>query len=102
MKLNSSVSAIVTGGASGLGEATARNLATHGVKVAIFDLNDDRGNSVASEIGGTYHKVDVSDVTSVSAGFEAARAAQGSERVLVNCAGITRDKTLAAMPEHHW
>ena len=88
MKLNSSVSAIVTGGASGLGEATARNLASHGVKVAIFDLNDDRGNSVASEIGGTYHKVDVSDVASVSTGFEAARAAQGSERVLVNCAGI--------------
>ena len=88
MKLNSSVSAIVTGGASGLGEATARNLASHGMKVAIFDLNDDRGNSVASEIGGTYHKVDVSDVASVSAGFEAARAAQGSERVLVNCAGI--------------
>ena len=52
MNLNSSVSAVVTGGASGLGEATARTLANHGVKVAIFDLQKDRGESVAAEIRG--------------------------------------------------
>lgn len=88
MKLDSSVSAIVTGGASGLGEASARMLARHGVKVAIFDLNEERGMAVAGELEGTFCKVDVSDVVSVAAGFQQARAHQGQERVLVNCAGI--------------
>ena len=88
MKLSSDISAIVTGGASGLGEATARRLAEHGVKVALFDLNEERGSSVAQEIGGVFCKTDVTDVASVAAGFEAARAAHGIERILVNCAGI--------------
>jgi len=88
MKLTSDHAAIVTGGASGLGEATARNLASHGVKVCLFDLNDERGASVAEDIGGTFAKVDVSDSESVAAGFQTARGTHGVERILVNCAGI--------------
>ena len=88
MKLDSSISAIVTGGASGLGAATARALAAKGVKVAIFDLQEDKGEALAAELGGTYCKVNVTDDASVTAGFEKARAAHGQERILVNCAGI--------------
>lgn len=80
--------AIVTGGASGLGEGSARRLAAEGAKVTLFDLNEERGQRVASEIGGVFHRVDVSDEASIDAGFAAARAAHGQERVLVNCAGI--------------
>ncbi|MCZ4341670.1 SDR family NAD(P)-dependent oxidoreductase [Sphingomonadaceae bacterium G21617-S1] len=87
MKLDNSVSAIVTGGASGLGEATARALAAKGVKVALFDFNEETGNRVAAEIGGLFCKVDVTNEESVDAGFEQARAAHGQERILVNCAG---------------
>ena len=79
--------AIVTGGASGLGEATARALAAEGVKVALFDLNEEVGSKVAAEIGGTFCAVDVTNESSVDAGFEKARAAHGQERILVNCAG---------------
>lgn len=79
--------AVVTGGASGLGEATARALAAAGAKVAIFDLNEAVGTAVAAELGGVFCKVDVTDNASVDAGFEKARAAHGQERVLVNCAG---------------
>ncbi|GFM29929.1 SDR family oxidoreductase [Novosphingobium sp. PY1] len=88
MKLDSSVSAVVTGAASGLGAATARALAAKGVKVAIFDLNAEAGEALAAEIGGVFCAVDVTDDASVDAGFEKARAANGQERVLVNCAGI--------------
>jgi NAD(P)-dependent dehydrogenase (short-subunit alcohol dehydrogenase family) len=80
-------SAVVTGGASGLGEATARALAAEGVKVAIFDMNAERGERVASEIGGVFCNVNVTSDESVDAGFEKARAANGQERILVNCAG---------------
>ncbi len=80
-------SAVVTGGASGLGAATARALAKAGVRVAIFDRDADRGRQVAQEIGGVFAHVDVTDEASVDRGFEAARAAIGQERILVNCAG---------------
>ena len=86
MKLNG-LSAVVTGGASGLGEATARALAAEGVKVAIFDLNEDLGRAVTEQIGGVFCKVDVTDDASVDAGFANARTAHGQERILVNCAG---------------
>ncbi len=79
-------SAIVTGGSSGLGEATARALAREGVKVAIFDISP-HGQTVAEEIRGVFCPVDVTSDKSVEAGFETARAAQGQERVLINCAG---------------
>ena len=87
MKL-SGLAAVVTGGASGLGEATARALAAEGVKVALFDLNAERGEQVAAEIGGAFCKVDVTSSASVEAGFAKAHAAHGQERILVNCAGI--------------
>lgn len=79
--------AVVTGGASGLGAATARALAAQGVKVAIFDLNEEAGEAVAKEISGVFCKVNVTDEASVDAGFEKARAAQGQERIMINCAG---------------
>ena len=79
--------AIVSGGASGLGEATARAFAEKGAKVAIFDFNEDKGEAVASDIGGVFCKVDVTSDADVAAGFEKSRAAVGQERVLVNCAG---------------
>ena len=87
MKLGSDISAVVTGGASGLGEATARALAARGVKVALFDMNAERGEAVAKEIGGVFCKVNVTSDEEVDAGFAKARAAIGQERVLVNCAG---------------
>jgi NAD(P)-dependent dehydrogenase (short-subunit alcohol dehydrogenase family) len=106
MKLDSSVAAVVTGGASGLGEATARALAAQGVKVAIFDMNDAKGEKVASEIGGVFCKVDVTSEEAVDAGFAKAREAHGQERILVNCAGTgnaiktaSRDKTTGE-PKH--
>lgn len=83
----SGCAAVVTGGASGLGEATARALAAKGAKVAIFDLNATLGEAVAAEIGGVFCAVDVTSDESVDAGFIAARAAHGQERILVNCAG---------------
>jgi NAD(P)-dependent dehydrogenase (short-subunit alcohol dehydrogenase family) len=88
VKIDHSIAAVVTGGASGLGEASARALAAKGAKVALFDLNEERGEAVAKAIGGTFCKVDVSDEASVDAGFATARAAHGQERVLVCCAGI--------------
>ncbi|HEX7848535.1 MAG TPA: SDR family NAD(P)-dependent oxidoreductase [Sphingomonas sp.] len=87
MKLDNSVAAVVTGGASGLGAATARALATKGVKVAIFDLQTEKGEALASEIGGVFCEVNVTSDESVDAGFAKARAAHGQERVLVCCAG---------------
>ena len=90
MKIDSSIAAVVTGGASGLGEASARALAAKGAKVAIFDLNEERGESVAKDIGGTFCKVDVADEVSVDAGFAQARAAHGQERVTVHCAMTSR------------
>ncbi len=86
MKL-SGAAAVVTGGASGLGEAASRALSQEGVKVAIFDLNAEKGEQVANEVGGVFAKVDVTDDASVDAGFAAARAAHGQERILINCAG---------------
>jgi len=80
-------SAVVTGGASGLGEATARALAAEGVKVAIFDRNAEAGERVASDIGGVFCHVDVTSDESVDAGFAKARQANGQERILINCAG---------------
>ncbi len=88
MKLDYSISAVITGGASGLGEATARLLASHGVRVAIFDVNVERGEMLAEEINGVFCKVDVTSAADVDAAFAQARAAIGQERILVNCAGV--------------
>ncbi|MFG1192075.1 SDR family NAD(P)-dependent oxidoreductase [Xanthobacter flavus] len=86
MKLDG-IAAVITGGASGLGEATAKALAERGVKVAIFDLNREKGEALAAALGGVFCEVDVTSDTSVDAGFAAGRAAQGQERILINCAG---------------
>ena len=88
MKLDSSISAVITGGASGLGAATARLLASHGVKVGIFDLNEELGEKIAKELGGVFCKVNVTSTPEVDAAFAKSRAAIGQERILVNCAGV--------------
>lgn len=88
MHLDESIAAIVTGGASGLGRATATALAARGVKVAIFDRDAEQGQRVADEIGGLFCQADVTSDASIDEALAMARAAQGQERVLVNCAGI--------------
>jgi NAD(P)-dependent dehydrogenase (short-subunit alcohol dehydrogenase family) len=88
MKLDNTIAAVVTGAASGLGEATARALAERGVKVALFDRDAERGEKVAAEIGGIFAQVDVTSDEAVAAGFARARAAHGQERICVNCAGV--------------
>jgi NAD(P)-dependent dehydrogenase (short-subunit alcohol dehydrogenase family) len=80
--------AIVTGGASGLGEATARDLAAQGAKVVIADLNEAQGKAIADELGGVFVKVDVSDEAQVQAAVDAAVATGAPLRVVVNSAGI--------------
>jgi len=100
MRLNADVCAIVTGGASGLGAATAHRLASLGVKVALFDLNAEIGERLARQIGGIFCHVDVTSDEQVLRAFDKARSLQGQERILVNCAGTGgaaktayRDKT---------
>ena len=107
MKLDSSISAVITGGASGLGAATARLLAAHGVKVALFDLSEDMGEALAKEIGGVFCKVNVTSTAEVDAAFAKSRKAIGQERILVNCAGVggsaktvSRDKTSGEIKEY--
>ena len=107
MKLRNDISAVVTGGASGLGEASARYLAETGVKVAVFDLNEDLGKKVADEIGGCFCSCNVADIDSVSEALKLAREAHGQERILVNCAGIalgrktiSRDRETGVVQHH--
>jgi len=80
--------ALVTGGASGLGEATARLLAQRGARVVVLDLDEERGARVAGEIGGLFARADVRDEAEVIAAVDTA-AGLGPLRVLVNCAGIS-------------
>ena len=87
MKLNGQA-AIVTGGASGLGAATARALAAGGARVAILDRDADRGEAVAAEVGGTFCRTDVTDPASVAQALKDAEGVHGAARIVVNCAGI--------------
>ena len=90
------IAAVVTGAASGLGEATARELAKRGAKVGVFDRDAERGTKVAGEIGGIFCEVDVTSDEKVAAAFAKARQAHGQERILVNCAGVANAaKTVA-------
>jgi len=82
------VAAIVTGGASGLGGATAARLASAGAKVTIFDLNAELGEAHARAIGGAFAKVDVTDETAVVAAITEAEGRNGVARIVVNCAGV--------------
>jgi len=107
MKLDNTISAVITGGASGLGAATARRLAGHGVKVALFDLNAELGEALAKEIGGVFCQANVTSSEEIDAAFAKARAAHGQERILVNCAGVgggaktvSRDKETGAVKEY--
>lgn len=79
-------SAVVTGGASGLGRASARALAAAGVRVTVFDIDEEGGRAVADEIGGMFCNVNILDEQSVVDGFAEAREAFGQERILVHCA----------------
>src|ERR1700690_4301920 len=87
MKLNGTAS-IVSGGASGLGEATARDLAAAGSRVVVADLNEERGKTIASELGGLFVRTDVADEQSVQAAVEAAAGLGAPLRAAVSCAGI--------------
>ncbi|MAF49410.1 MAG: SDR family oxidoreductase [Rhodospirillales bacterium] len=80
--------AVVTGGASGLGEASARLLAERGAKVAVLDLNEEKGNAVAGDIGGDFFKCEVSDEAQVRGALDAAKDKNGVGRILIHCAGI--------------
>ena len=82
------VAAIVTGGASGLGGATAARLAKAGAKVTIFDLNAELGTAYAKAIGGHFIPLNVTDEAAVEAAIEQAETLNGKARILVNCAGI--------------
>jgi len=84
----SGTAAIISGGASGLGEAVVRNLAAAGCTVVVADLNEERGKAVASEVGGEFVKTDVSDEASVAAAVDVAASRPGPLRTVVNCAGI--------------
>lgn len=96
MKLDSSISAIITGGASGLGLAAAEAIASTGAKVTIFDINEDKGLEIATRLGGLFCRVDINNEASVLAGFETSRAKHGQERALIHCAmSSRRGKTLA-------
>ncbi len=92
MKLDSSISAVVTGGASGLGAATAEMLAGQGVKVAIFDVNEETGKAHAEAIGARFFPCDVTNTASIEAALDEAHKAHGIARIGVNCAGIAIGK----------
>ncbi len=81
-------SALVTGGGSGLGEATARMLAARGAKVTVLDRDGARAQAVAAAIGGLAAAADVTSEAEVNAALDAATTAQGAPRIVVNCAGI--------------
>ena len=95
MDLNGNA-AIVTGGGSGLGEATARMFAAKGAKVAIWDMNMDGAQRVAGEIGGVAIQCDVSDAGAAEGALEQTLVSAGTPRVLVNCAGIGPAKTIVS------
>ncbi|MEL7396189.1 MAG: SDR family NAD(P)-dependent oxidoreductase [Pseudomonadota bacterium] len=97
----SDTAAVITGGASGLGEATARHFREMGVQVTIFDRDKDRGARVADEIGAAFAQTDVTDEASVAAAMMTAREAMGRITCAVNCAGIaTGAKTLGKDGPH--
>jgi len=84
----SGVSAVVTGGASGLGAATAEALSAEGAHVAIWDMNSEKGEALAAKLGGVFSSVNVADEASVKTALGATIDANGAPRILVNCAGV--------------
>lgn len=107
MILGPAISAVVTGGASGLGAATSRALAEAGVKVSVLDLDAERGAAVAKDINGHFARCDVTDDASMAEALAAAAAAHGPARIAVACAGVAharkvvgRDKATGAPLAH--
>lgn len=94
METLKNIAAIVTGGASGMGAATARALAAEGAKIAILDMNLETAKKTASEIGCVAFECNVTDETSVIAALDAAEKTNGVARILVNCAGILIGKRI--------
>ena len=88
MEINEKISAIVTGGASGLGEATARMLSSVGANVAIFDLDENKGLAVSEKINSDFYKVDVTDTNSVNQAVSSFLKQNQGIQIVVNCAGI--------------
>lgn len=88
MEINEKISAIVTGGASGLGEATARMLSSAGANVAIFDLDENKGLAVSEKINSDFYKVDVTDTNSVNQAVSSFLKQNEGIQIVVNCAGI--------------
>ncbi len=101
MRIDKATAAVVTGGASGLGAATAQALAQAGAHVTVLDMNEEAGQARAKELGGAFHRTDVSDPASVAEAVAAVREAGRGLHVVVNCAGIaTAAKTVSRGEAH--
>ena len=92
MKLGNDISAVVAGGAKGLGAAAAEKLAEAGCKVAILDMYREEGEALARRIGGIYRHLEISSEITVDTALDFAREEHGLERILVNCAGVAIDQ----------
>ena len=101
MELSEHLSAVITGGASGLGATVATELAARGVKVALLDMNVSAGTELAKHLGGVFCETDVSDQASVASALEKARSVNGQERICVNCAGIAPAAKTVSRGEAH-
>lgn len=101
MDLGNHLSAVITGGASGLGAEVATALASRGVKVALLDMNVSAGTDLAEKLQGVFCETDVSDQQSVAAALEKARKINGQERICVNCAGIAPAAKTVSRGEAH-
>lgn len=94
--------AIITGGASGIGKATAEKFVEEGAKVIIWDLNEQRGNEVAEELGAKFAKVNTSNYEDIEKAAKAVNDEFGRIDILINNAGITRDSTVKKMTVEQW
>ena len=101
MRLQDKVS-IITGGAAGIGAATAIKFKEEGAKVIIWDLNEEKGNALAAELGADFDKVNTSNYADIEAAAKKVFDTYGRIDVLVNNAGITRDSTLKKMTPETW
>lgn len=94
--------AIITGGASGIGAATSRKFALEGAKVIIWDLDQEKGNALANEIGGDFLKVNTANYSEIEAAAKSVNDKYNRIDILINNAGITRDSTLKKMTLEQW
>lgn len=94
--------AIITGGAMGIGKATAVRFAEEGAKVVIWDINEEKGNALAKDLGGLFFKVNTTDLSACEEAAKTAADTFGQIDILINNAGITRDATMKKMTAEHW